>query len=210
VILREDAPGEKRLTAYVVEEPRATSQEPESSALGAQFVALGSQLREFLAQRLPDYMLPSAFVLLDALPLTSSGKIDRRALPKPVQDHAVEMQRYVAPRTPIEEMLVGIWVQVLGLSHRPDRPALGIHDHFFALGGHSLLVIQAMFRIREVFQVDLPLHSLFNAPTVAEFAQLIDKDQRDELTPHSPAIVRLDRNRHRARALPSSSETASI
>ena len=151
VLAQEDEPGEKCLVAYVVPVP----EHPPTM----------SELRDFLTQKLPEYMSPSAFVMLDSLPLTPNGKIDRRALPAP--DHArPELSgTFVAPRTPIEEMLAGIWAEVLRLDQ------VGIHDNFFELGGHSLLATQVISRLRDTFQVDVPIRSLFEITTVATLVE---------------------------------------
>jgi acyl carrier protein len=163
VIVRGEHPGEKRLVAYVVptNDQRPTTNEDTNHSA---FVA---ELRAFLAARLPDYMVPSAFVLLDALPLSTSGKLDRRALPTP--DQATSAREFVPPRTLAEELLAEIWAQVLGVKQ------VGIYDNFFELGGHSLLVAQLMFRLREQFQVELPLRTLFEQPTIAALALVIEE-----------------------------------
>ncbi len=141
-----------------------------------------SEMRGFLQKRLPEYMMPSAFVLLESLPLTPNGKLDRRALPKPELDRTL-LEKYVAPRTPIEEMLAQIWAQVLKVEE------VGIHDNFFELGGHSLLATQLLSRIRNIFKVELPLRSLFTAATVAEFALLIKQLQQQNLELSAPPIL---------------------
>ncbi|MFN6478156.1 non-ribosomal peptide synthetase [Nostoc sp. DedQUE07] len=135
---------------------------------------LVSEVRRFLQKKLPEYMVPSAFVLLESLPLTVNGKVDRRALPKP-DFNSTLLEKYVAPRTPIEEILTQMWVQVLKVQK------VGIHDNFFELGGHSLLVTQLLSRIRNIFKVELPLRSLFAAPTVAELSQNIQPLQQQIL-----------------------------
>ncbi len=123
------------------------------------------ELRKFLQDRLPEYMLPSAFVFLEAIPLTANGKIDRRALPIP-SDLRPELENaYVAPRTPSEEILAGLWSEVLGVQQ------VGVHDNFFDLGGHSLLATRLASRIRETFEVEIPLRAVFEAPTVAAQAE---------------------------------------
>jgi surfactin family lipopeptide synthetase A len=122
-------------------------------------------LRSFLQQKLPDYMMPSVFVFLDSLPLTPNGKLDRKALPAPDQSRPELDDAFAAPRTPIEEILVNIWAGVLKL----DK--VGIHDNFFHLGGHSLLATQVVTRIRDAFKLDLPLRTLFEAPTIHGLVQ---------------------------------------
>jgi amino acid adenylation domain-containing protein/non-ribosomal peptide synthase protein (TIGR01720 family) len=149
VLLREDLPGEKRLCAYV------TGHEGKALSI--------ADLRRFLEAKLPSYMVPSAFVALLALPLTENGKIDRRALPAP--EARAELERaQVAPRGATEEALVAIFAEVLRTS------AIGVHDDFFALGGHSLLGAQVIARARTVLGVDLPLRDLFESPTPARLA----------------------------------------
>jgi acyl carrier protein len=115
--------------------------------------------RQFLKVKLPDYMIPQAFIALDKLPLTPEGKIDRQALPAPDLQPGGRM--LTRPRTPLEEVLVILWSDVLLLAE------VGIHDNFFELGGHSLLATLLIGRIRDFFQIDLPLRHLFEAPTVA-------------------------------------------
>ncbi|MEP7122426.1 MAG: non-ribosomal peptide synthase/polyketide synthase [Byssovorax sp.] len=150
VLAREDSPGNKRLVAYICPRDAAPAE---------------ASLKGFIKARLPDYMVPSAFLLLDALPLTSSGKIDRRALPAP--ESAASTERvYIAPRGPIEEALAGLFADVLKL----PVGGIGAHDSFFEVGGHSLLATQAISRIRGAFGVELPLRDLFEAPTPAELA----------------------------------------
>ncbi|MET0399653.1 MAG: amino acid adenylation domain-containing protein [Longimicrobiaceae bacterium] len=147
VIVREDEPGEQRLVAYIVGEADA----------GA--------MRDHLRRSLPEYMVPSAFVALAKLPLTPNGKLDRRALPAP---GPAGTEGYVAPRTPTEEALAGIWAGVL----RVER--VGILDDFFGLGGHSLLATRLVSRVREQLGVELPLHAVFEAPTVAGLAAWLE------------------------------------
>ncbi|WP_353931424.1 non-ribosomal peptide synthase/polyketide synthase [Okeanomitos corallinicola TIOX110] len=159
VMVREDTPGDKRLVAYIV------GQNPQSLSVNT--------LRQFLKDRLPDYMLPGAFVVLDALPLTANGKIDRRALPSPSINTEGE-NKYVAPRTATEEILVMIWSQVLKVER------VGIYDNFFALGGHSLLATQLISRIRSSFQIELPLRNLFTTATLAELGELIQQQQQQK------------------------------
>jgi amino acid adenylation domain-containing protein len=150
VLAREDEPGDQRLVAYLVAAMDASIPQPDV-------------LRTHLQRTLPDYMVPSTFVTLDRLPLTSSGKLDRSALPAP-QGRADLTQAYVAPRTPAEQWLAEIWTDVL----RVDR--VGIHDNFFELGGHSLLTMRIVARIHERFNVSLPVWTLFESPTIASLA----------------------------------------
>ncbi|MBD2385751.1 non-ribosomal peptide synthetase [Cylindrospermum sp. FACHB-282] len=150
VIAREDVPGDKRLVAYLVSNP-------------GQVLTISS-LRHFLQEKLPSYMLPSAFVTLEKLPLTPNGKIDRRALPAADISRTDLTTDFVSPRNPTEEMIAGIWAQVLGVEQ------VGINDNFFELGGHSLLATQLISRIRQTLGVDLALRSLFASPTIAELA----------------------------------------
>jgi amino acid adenylation domain-containing protein len=152
VLAREDEPGNKCLVAYVVSEPK--------SALSTQ------ELRGFVEEKLPHYMVPSAFVLLEALPLTLNGKVNRQALPAP---NPVQREGFVAPRTAAEEIVAGIWKQVLGIEQ------VGVGDNFFELGGHSLMTTQVISRLRQVFQVELPIRSLFDSPTVEGLVNAIAK-----------------------------------
>jgi len=168
VVAREDGRGDKSLAAYVV------PVRGESPTI--------SDLRGFLRQRLPDYMVPSAFVMLDELPLTPNGKVDRRALPPPDQIRLDLEQAFVAPRTPVEETLASIWAQVL------DIERIGVYDDFFDLGGHSLLATQFVSRVRQEFKVELPLVRLFESPTIAGLADHIDTEhQTDGVSTHASA-----------------------
>ena len=133
-----------------------------------------SELRLFLSKRLPLVMIPAGFVFLQQLPLTPNGKVDRRALPAPSPNRPELKETFVAPRTPVEEMLAGVWAQLLHVEQ------VGIHDNFFGLGGHSLLATQALSRIRTALKVDLPLRKLFEYPTVAEMTAFIAQHQGDE------------------------------
>ncbi|MBU7585509.1 MAG: amino acid adenylation domain-containing protein [Nostoc sp. TH1S01] len=152
VIVREDSPGQKQLVAYIVPQKED--------------IPTSSELRQFMKAKLPDYMIPSAFVILEALPLTPSGKVNRRALPAPDLISEIADQ-FVAPRNPIEEKLALIWSQVLRLEK------VGIHDNFFEIGGHSLLATQVISRLPEAFGISLPLRSLFASPTVASLSEVI-------------------------------------
>ena len=134
------------------------------------------ELRRFLRERVPEYMVPSALVFLQALPLTPHGKVDRRALPAPEQTRPELESSYIAPRTEVENVLAAIWMKVLKLGQ------VGIHDNFFDLGGHSLLATQVISRLREAFHVEMPLRALFESPTVAGLAAVIDERQKNRLT----------------------------
>ncbi|MFO0762766.1 MAG: amino acid adenylation domain-containing protein [Byssovorax sp.] len=158
VLLREDRPGDRRLVAYV--------------ASGEGAAPRSAELRSHLERKLPEHMIPSAFVVLAALPLTPNGKVDRRALPAPEvgADEAPE-----APRDPVEEAMVSLFADVLKQS--PEQ--IGVRSSFFALGGHSLLAASAIARIRATFGVDLPLRALFEAPTPAALAALVEQALRE-------------------------------
>ncbi|MCP4660126.1 MAG: amino acid adenylation domain-containing protein, partial [bacterium] len=142
------------------------------------------ELRHFLGEELPEYMLPSAFVLLDAFPLTANGKVDRRALPAPAwgRDETTEL---VAPRTPAEEALVEIWAALLGVGE------VGVRDDFFELGGHSLLATQLVSRVRDTFQVELPLRVVFESPSVAGMAEALEAASAKD---PGPPLVRVPRD----------------
>ncbi|MEG4940614.1 amino acid adenylation domain-containing protein [Microcoleus sp. F4-D5] len=129
--------------------------------------ALVPKLRNFLKQKLPDYMIPSAFVFLEALPLTPNGKVDRRSLPAPTHDRPILEQEFAAPNSPVEKQLADIWVKVLNVH------PVGVRDNFFELGGHSLLIMQLLSQVKDAFGVNLPLHSLFENPTVIGMVQAI-------------------------------------
>jgi amino acid adenylation domain-containing protein len=159
VVARENAAGEKRLVGYVV--GRGDGVRPDAEAL-----------RAHVKQSLPDYMVPSALVVIDALPLTPSGKVDRKALPAPEGGAGIVQAAYVAPRTPSEEVLAGIWAQLLELER------VGVNDNFFELGGHSLLAMRVTARLREAFGIELPLRVMFEAPTVAELSKSIEENLR--------------------------------
>jgi acyl carrier protein len=156
VIVREDIPGDKRLVAYIVAQEQLDHEQ------------VVSDLRGFVRAKLPAYMVPSAFVALEAMPLTPNGKVDRSALPVPGHTSAELEGKSEAARTPTEELLAGIWSEVL------DVKEVSVHDNFFDLGGHSLLATVLISRIRNAFHMELPLHVLFEAPTLAELAEQIE------------------------------------
>jgi amino acid adenylation domain-containing protein len=174
VVAREDGTEGKRLVAYVTVK--------EGAAMDA------GTLRTHLKQRLPEYMVPFAYVVLDALPLTPNGKVDRKALPEPDSESATHRREYVAPRTPVEQTLATLWSEVL----RHDGP--GVLDDFFELGGHSLLATQLVSRIRDAFQVELPLRELFESPTVARLAQRVEAARARAPGTQAPPLKRAPRD----------------
>jgi amino acid adenylation domain-containing protein len=149
VLMREDMPGDQRLVAYLVTHGDG--------------VPATAELRALIKQKLPEYMMPSGFLMLEEMPLTLNGKIDRKRLPAPDQTRE-SIGQFVAPRTAVEEILSGIWMQVLGAKQ------VGIRDNFFEIGGHSLLATQIVSRVRETFHTEISLRSLFEAPTVEALA----------------------------------------
>jgi condensation domain-containing protein/AMP-binding enzyme/phosphopantetheine binding protein len=169
VIAREDEPHNKRLVAYVVPETEG--------AISA------ADLKGRLRQRLPDHMTPAQIVLLDKMPTTAHGKVDRRRLPAPELVEADEGPGGIAPQTPVEEVIAGIWTQLLGVSR------VSAEDSFFDLGGHSLLATQMISQAREIFEVDLPIRVVFDNPGLAEFARAIEESSRANRHLDTPAIV---------------------
>jgi amino acid adenylation domain-containing protein len=178
VIAHEDDSGDasplrgsgKRLVAYVV--------------LNKEQACAISELRGFLKQQLPEFMVPSAFVELDTLPVTASGKVDRKALAVSGYSRSEPAQDFVAPRTPIEELVAEIWAEVLELEQ------IGIHDNFFDLGGHSLLATRVNSRIRDALQLNMPLRMQFESPTIAELAERIEALRREaQGLNHQPIVV---------------------
>jgi acyl carrier protein len=177
VVVREDVPGDQRLVAYLV--PQARQSVPVE------------EVRRVLAEHLPAYMVPATFVPLDVLPLTPNGKVDRRALPAP--DWSGLARGSAAPRTPIEELLAGIWAEVLKVER------VGVHDNFFALGGHSLLAIQVCARLRQALQIEVPPRTLFEAPTLAELAAVVSELQARGASRHVPLIRPVSLEAYRVR-----------
>ncbi|HXI73486.1 MAG TPA: phosphopantetheine-binding protein, partial [Verrucomicrobiae bacterium] len=133
-------------------------------------------LRDFLKAKLPGYMVPAAFVPLDSLPLNGNGKVERKALPVPESNRAELNESSTAPGTPTEIALAEIWRGVLHLER------VGIHDNFFELGGHSLLMTQVISRVRDAFQVELPMRTFFESPTIAELSVAIEELLADEIS----------------------------
>jgi amino acid adenylation domain-containing protein len=176
VIAREDRPGDKVLVAYVVSMTEAPATDG---------------LRTFLSGRLPDYMLPAAFVFLDELPLTANGKLDGKALPAPSQERD-SRNEVTEPRTPDEAAVASIWADVLNLD------LVDVHDNFFLLGGHSLLITQVISRVREILAVELPVRSMFESPTVATFCEAIARARSVSPGLVEPRIGRLSRDAYRA------------
>jgi amino acid adenylation domain-containing protein len=170
LMVREDVAGDKRLVAYVVAVQAITS----------------ADLRGYLREHVPEYMVPSAFVLLENLPLTPNGKLDRRSLPAPELDWG-DGREYVAPRSPVEEALVGIWASVLGVER------VGVHDNFFELGGHSLLATQALSRVRDVLHVEMPLRRIFETPTVAKLGESVEAALKGGSAAPAPPVRRVQR-----------------
>jgi amino acid adenylation domain-containing protein len=168
VITRENVPGESRLVAYVVpvQEPGPPSRE----------------LHNFLAKQLPAAMIPATFMMLETLPLTPSGKVERRALPVPSSLRPAIEDLYVAPHTPMEQQVAAIWCHLLGLER------VGIYDNFFELGGHSLLAMQLLSRVRDATHIEVSLVSFFETPTVAGMAAIIVAADRMEQGMQLPAI----------------------
>jgi amino acid adenylation domain-containing protein len=162
VLVREDEPGNKQLVGYVVpREGRSPTAE---------------DLRQFVKQKLPEYMAPAHFVFLDSIPLTTNGKVDRKALPAPSYEGVSAAREYVAPRTETEKALADIWAKLLKVER------IGIHDDFFDLGGHSLMAMRAVSQIGEMYEVNLPLAVLLEAPTIAELAKKLHKEDANQNT----------------------------
>ncbi|WP_152622593.1 non-ribosomal peptide synthetase, partial [Archangium violaceum] len=171
VMVREDSPGDRRLVGYVVAR--------EGQGLEV------SELKAYLKDKLPDYMVPAALVKLDTLPLNPNGKVDRKALPVP--DQAQSSREYVAPRNETERRLAQLWSEVL------TAPRIGIHDNFFELGGHSLLATQALSRIRTAFKAELPLREFFESPTIAALALKLDPSLEASQGTQAPPLTRVSR-----------------
>ena len=168
-----DARGGKRLVAYL---QRSAHPSPDAGLL-----------QQFLKTKLPDYMTPSAFVVLDKFPLTPNGKINRKALPTPAAERAESKQPFTPPRTPTEETLAKIWRELL------RQPEIGIDDNFFQIGGHSLLAMQLMARARNEFQTVLSLRNIFEAPTIAQLAVILDRKNGRPATPMIHPLTRAQR-----------------
>jgi amino acid adenylation domain-containing protein len=172
VVIRESEEGEKRLVGYVVAR--------EGKELEA------SELRRYVSERLPEYMVPGAIVKLERMPLTANGKLDRGALPEPEREEEGE---YIAPRTQIEELVAGVWSELLGVAR------VGVNDNFFELGGHSLLVTRVASRMSEAVQIEIPFQIFFEKRTVAELAESIEAALRGEQGLRMPPVVPVARDR---------------
>lgn len=173
VVVRQDESA-NQIVAYITLDPE-------------QIVTI-AELRRFLESKLPNYMVPTAIVVLEALPLTPNGKIDRRALPAPNLTQLISESNFVAPATPVEEMLAGVWAKVLGLEK------VGVNDNFFDLGGHSLLATRVISQIRQVFEVEIPLRRLFELPTLSELAKEIQTAINADKGLELPPIKRIERS----------------
>ncbi|MGR9475066.1 non-ribosomal peptide synthase/polyketide synthase [Rhizobium leguminosarum] len=180
VVAHADAAGDKRLVAYVVAKTTDGSAEADGAGLAA-------SLRAHLGGLLPDYMVPSAFVRLEALPLTVNGKLDRKALPVP-DDDAYARRAYEAPQGEIETLLAGIWAELLGVER------VGRHDNFFELGGHSLLAVRVLVRLTEALAVELPLAILFAKPTLADLALSVGEVLNGSGAQTAPVIMPVGRD----------------
>ena len=167
---------EKRLVAYVV------------AREGSLADTLATELRQRAREKLPEYMVPAAIVLLDQIPLTSDGKVNRRALPEPQPGQRDISEEFIAPRTPVEEVLAGIWRELLGLER------IGINDNFFHLGGHSLLATRLVARLRDAFGTPFPLRKIFEEPTVAALAEAMEETIRAARGVQTPPIERVARD----------------
>lgn len=164
--VREETTGDKRMVAYVVGR----------QAAGEEAVSAG-ELRRFLEEKLPDYAIPSTFVTLEAFPLTKNGKVDRAALPAPGEGRPLLDATYVAPQTETETVVAGLWQEVLGVED------VGIHDNFFDLGGHSLLVVLLHNRLKDLFSQELSIVDLFRHPTVASLSRILNSEEVPAPTP---------------------------
>jgi amino acid adenylation domain-containing protein len=173
VLARADVPGDKRIVAYVMPQ-----RQPGPSA---------TELKTYLKAKLPEYMVPAAYVFVDRMPLTANGKADRRALPAPELSRPELEREYAPPRTPIEEVVAGIWTELLRLEE------VGIHDNFFELGGHSLLATQVVSRLRSTFQVEIPLRALFKNPTVAGLSEAVERARQAAQGLQAPPLTPADR-----------------
>ena len=186
VLVRQDQAGDKRLVAYVVARD-AEKEETNNGTGGKSSRRWSNELCEYLKERLPDYMVPVSWVMMEKMPLSPAGKADRKALPAPDFTNEDSGHSYLAPRNVEEEILCGIVASVL------RRKQVGIEDNFFEIGGHSLLATQVISRVRSAFNVDVPLRALFEAPTVAQLAERVRRIREAGQVP-TPAIGRAVRD----------------
>jgi amino acid adenylation domain-containing protein len=192
VIARDSGSGDTRLIAYVV--PRdnsfptnfSLSRQVEPASANDDKLKFVGQVRDFLKHKLPEYMVPSSFVVLDSLPLTASGKLNRRALPVPGECVARTGNDFAAPETPLEKLLTVIWSDVL------QAKTIAVNDNFFELGGHSLLAVRLFAQIEKRLGKRLPLSTLFQAPTVAQLATIIEKSTQSDCTPAWSSLVAIN------------------
>ncbi len=197
VVAREENTGGPRIIAYVVPDKKARNayaagaSKEHRASLGAdgrhalaqsEAVLSASELRAFTKSKLPEYMVPAAFVILDAFPLTPNGKIDRRALPPPDAAASDRGEEFTPPRTPVEKALADIWAGILGIDQ------VSIKDNFFEIGGHSLLATQMASRVREAFAIDLELRVLFDSPQLAQLAAVVEEQIRAREAVQAPPI----------------------
>ncbi len=197
VIAHEDSPGKQRLVAYLSRHPGAPAG-PEAE------IAFRTDLRRHLETRLPQGMIPETLVLLPRLPLTPNGKIDRKALPAPVEEDAASAApEIVAPRTLTEETLAAIWSELL------EHADFGVNDDFFRLGGHSLLALRMIARVRESLQIDLPIKTVFQSPTIAGLALFVDQALIEEIGSLSDEQAETATNEMQPLGKPGDARTAS-
>jgi acyl carrier protein len=186
VVARQTQIADMRLVAYLVASDEAS---------GDDALLDGTQMRNYLNQKLPDYMVPSAYVLLDEMPLTANGKVDLQKLPAPEEGRTQKGQEYVGPQNEDQQILAEIWQEVLAVER------VGINDNFFELGGHSLLGSQLVSKLRQTFQVELPLSTLFEAPTIAGFAQAVEEARGNSAESSFSEIVPVSRDSYRMKPL---------
>ena len=175
VLARPDPSGETSLVAYI--------------ALGVdRDQTIATELRRWLLRMIPEYMVPSAFVFLDALPLLPNGKIDRQALPEPRRASLIAAAGFIPPRGPIEEAIADIWIELLGVE------SIGAHDNFFERGGHSILAVQLLSRIRRTFDVEPPLGAFIDDPILSRMAEIVEQALEDGTAVAAPPLELVDRN----------------
>lgn len=190
--IRQDAVGKKTIFPHRTTHSRSWQSYANNPLQAKAARKLVPQLQTYIAQKLPKYMMPSAFVVLESLPLTANGKVNRRAL-RAFHD-AIKLQlpeNYIPPRTPVEQVLVKIFAEVLGLKR------VGIYDNFFQLGGHSLLATQLVSRVRDALSVELPLRSVFEASTIAQLSKVVESLKESNAQSQAPVLVPLSRESRR-------------